>query len=358
MKNIMKKTLFAICLIAVFIALPGFAESVLELPEVLKPISIQAAKNRVYITDGTSIHIYSLKPFKHLKKFGRKGEGPSEFKRAPYVTLYPGYLFINDSSKFLHYSLDGKFIKEIKMPFHYFLNYPLLPVGENHTGIQMRFNREKKKMEFVGKIYGKNLALLKEYYDAGEPSLPPPPPPGVKPAEKIDFNALHYCVDFDVSDGKIYIADSRKGMYAAIFDANGKLLKEINIDSKKLSVTKEFKEDFMKSQREHPQWEQRKKLFNFVFPEYYPAFFTFKVKGDKLYFATYDRKDGNYQLVVADMNGKSLKRSYSFPMDPFGDYPDFFVPFSSNFDIADDTIFYLEENDDKEMWELHIKDIK
>jgi hypothetical protein len=46
---------------------------------------VQVDKNQLYITDGASVFIYSLKDYQLQKKFGKRGEAPGEFLVDPNI---------------------------------------------------------------------------------------------------------------------------------------------------------------------------------------------------------------------------------------------------------------------------------
>ncbi len=56
------------------------AKKVVTLSGILAPSDIKIDEERIYITQHEEIYIYSLKDYRLIKKFGRKGEGPGEFK--------------------------------------------------------------------------------------------------------------------------------------------------------------------------------------------------------------------------------------------------------------------------------------
>lgn len=324
------------------------------LPEVIKPAAIAVEGNRLYITEGTSIHIYSLNPFKYIKKFGKTGEGPGEFLRMPYLIPYTGHLYIINPGKLMFFSKDGVFQREIKLPFHYFyLNYPLLPVKGNYTGFQLKRVEGKLKFVYLGKIYKDDYTFLKQFYMGISPSLPPPPRAGTKPV-KVDFDVIGECLDFAVDDNKIFVADSRKGLFISVFDHKGNLLYEINKKYKKIKVPAAFKENYMKEQKESENWEQLKMRFNYIFKEHYPAFFTFKIKDHKIYVATYEKKGGKYGVKVMDLDGNILKRSFAFLPDPMDREVYGFPNYSTTYDICDNKVYYLKENQESDMWELRV----
>lgn len=351
--------LILIILLLAFVNL-AFGTKVGVLSRVIKPAAISVDGNQVYITEGTSVHIYSLRPFKHLETFGVEGEGPGEFKSSPYLNLYPDHLFTNSPGKIMFFSRDGVFQKEIKLPFHYFyFNYPLLPVKENYACLQLKAVKQGKlRIVFEGKIYGPGFQLLKSFCQVDSPFLPPPPRPGTKPAAKIDYDVIGECVDFDAADGKIFLADSRKGFFISVFNHKGDLLYEINNKYKKIKVPEAFEEEYMREERKSKNWERSKMLYNYVFKDYYPPFFTFKVSGRKIYAVTYEKTAGRYEVVVMDPGGNVLKRSFAFPPDPMKREVHGFPPYSTTYDICKDHIYYLVEDPEAETWELHVSPVK
>ena len=68
-----------VCLSGIFL----WPEKTAVLPELQRPNMVLADSKQLYVADGASVLIYSLKDLKLRKKFGRKGEGPGEFKVSP-----------------------------------------------------------------------------------------------------------------------------------------------------------------------------------------------------------------------------------------------------------------------------------
>ncbi len=324
--------------------------------EIIKPATIAVQGDYIYIAEKSAVHVYSRHPFKHLKQFGRKGEGPGEFKYTPLLTPYDDFLLINNWGKLMFYSPDGSLQKETKLPFNYFyLNFPLLPIEGNYAGFQMKVEKTGSKPTpmFVLKLYGPGLELVKEFGKKISPYLPPPPPPGVKPAQKMDFPVISGTLDFAIAGDKIFVADTNNGFFISVYDSTGSHLYDIEKEYKKIPVPGKFKENFMKKQQARENWEQLKSAYNYIFPKYYPAFSTFKVRDGKIYAATYEKENNNYKLVVMDLKGKELKSSFVFPINPQDRALWGFPLLSTEFDISNGHIYYLQENEDEETWELH-----
>jgi hypothetical protein len=74
----MKRKAYWILFLILFTGL-CFAEKVASFTEFTNPYESQVDVDRFYISEDTSIYIYSLKDYKLIKKFGKKGEGPGEF---------------------------------------------------------------------------------------------------------------------------------------------------------------------------------------------------------------------------------------------------------------------------------------
>ena len=78
----MKK--FVLVLFIFFLLFTVYAERVAELPQLIKPNAICVDNSRVYITQEKKVFVYTLDPFKLKTRFGKKGEGPGEFKWNPH----------------------------------------------------------------------------------------------------------------------------------------------------------------------------------------------------------------------------------------------------------------------------------
>lgn len=354
-----KVTMLIVLILFVFINFSN-AKKVANLPEVMRPVSIAVDGSQVFIADAikeSTIHIYTLKPFTHTKTFGKPGEGPGEFMSLPHLTVYPDHLLINGMKKLQIFSRDGIFKKEMKLPFmHFYFYYPLLSIGDHYVRLRLEPSAEEKKFIFKADLYDKNFNLLKKFYQGGPPQLLPPRR-GAKP-KKNELDVVYDYLDLAVTHKRIFIVDSRKGFFIAVFDHQGHPLYEINKDYNRLKIPGEFKAEYMQEQRSSPNWERLKQMFDYKFKEYFPAFFSFKIDNQKIYVTTYEKKGDNYEIVVLDLEGNILKRSSCFPLHPLQRTSRRFISYSNEYDIVDDNIYYLVENKDTEEWELHTTEIR
>lgn len=348
------------------LASEGAKTTVVTLSEIVNPIAITVDSNQIFISEDDSVSIYSLDDYRLLKKFGREGEGPGEFKFGPYVTPLSDHLFINSSSKISFFSREGEFKNQKIIPFGYaHTEYPMLPVKNNYVGFRYEVLQEHllnyqkyRDFIFVATLYNQELDQLKSFYRGAPRQLTPPPPPSKKgtPPPKVDYEVIYDYQDLAVYEDKIFIPDTRKGFYIAVFDHQGNLLYEVSKKYKKLKVTDEDKEDYMRVETSS-RFATRNQRLNFTFRKHYPAFFSFKIADGKIYVTTYEKKDNKYKMVIMDLEGKVLKKTFAFPLAPWQRTCDWFIPHSSEYDIHNDKIYYLVENEQQKI-DLHITDIQ
>ncbi len=119
------KRIFSILLLFLFTAGMIYSEKIAAFPEIKKPQSLDVDKDRAYVVEGAEVFVYSLKNFKLLAKFGKRGEGPQEFRISPTgrVVVHPlgDYLYISSMGKMSKFTRDGKYISEV-----------ITPTGENY----------------------------------------------------------------------------------------------------------------------------------------------------------------------------------------------------------------------------------
>ena len=91
-----------------------------------------------------------------------------------------------------------------------------------------------------------------------------------------------------------------------------------------------------------------KKNWNFLFPDYFPAYRDVKFSDDKIYFITYKNVTQKDEVIITDLKGKFLRKT-SIPADPYDR--------NKRFSIYKDKVYYLVENEGEEMFELHASDL-
>lgn len=324
-----KSSLILLCVLCVSGMV--FSKKLADLPEVMQPRDIHVYGDRLFIGDNYTIHVYSLKDFKQLKQFGKEGEGPGEFKQETILDVFPEKLVVNTLGKLIFFSHEGILIKEYKLA----PELPKLsPVGSNFTGSvyegpkTQKINIYDKGLKFMTTIYQGSLGQV-SYWQSD--------------AKKMDMVMVKDYLDKQVYKNRIYIGDSGKGFYFAVFDSAGKKLYEVKKEYKPLKISPEYKDEKIRLLRESPGWDNIKNKCNLRFPEYFPAYRAIRISDDKMYFVTYHSIDKKDETIVTDLNGNVLATT---------DVPSNIWLFS----ISRDKVYYLVENEEEEMWELHVVD--
>ena len=86
-----------------------------EFEDIYKPSQIVVSGNDIYVVDGETIKLFSIKNMELKKLIGKKGEGPGEFKMTPVIQVFPDFIFASDYGKILYFKRDGEFIHEKKI---------------------------------------------------------------------------------------------------------------------------------------------------------------------------------------------------------------------------------------------------
>jgi len=325
---------------------------IFSLPELEKPRQICVENGRAYIVDQNGIVVYDINDGHLLKKIGKRGQGPGEFRSLVRLSMFPDRLVIRDQPIIKFFTIDGKYSGEIKEPGGIGF-YPFLPVGENYFGFPMDFKDDGSLIPPAGRIYDNNFKLKNKFFGAFSPGPPPPPPPGSQPSgPKTDLSLIENYEDAIVQGDRIYVADSRKGLSISVFDKDGNSLYEIHHEIDKVKVPKDYLKNVIKAKKASNEWEIYYAKFNLAVPDYFPAFFGFKMDGDRIYVVTPALKGDLYEIIVMNLEGKILDKSFRFPIQPNYENP---ALFSLSYDIEKNQVVWYVYNDAKESYELHIR---
>ena len=80
-------------------------------------------------------------------------------------------------------------------------------------------------------------------------------------------------------------------------------------------------------------------MFNITFPEYFPPFRLFNVADEKIYAFLYQTENNRRRMLIFDFKGNLIKKGT--------------IISGYSGVIFDNHYYYLKENEDSEMWELH-----
>lgn len=338
----MKKIIFL--LIIIFLVLFAHAKKIADLPDLMKPQIMDMSSDKLFISEGTTIYIYSLKDFSLFKKFGKAGEGPREFKVNPFgppmiIYVYNSRLYVSSDTKLSTYSFEGEFITERKVPpFRAFI-----PVKDKFVASGTAQGDDKKVYLNMG-LYDNDLKLIKELYRS-DMSVGP------------NFNWVFPNTDFSSLpfQDRIYVVVGRSGFTIDVFDLQGKKLYSIKKEYNPIKVPGDYKNRILKWFKTNPNFKQFYEFFvqRLSFKEHFPPIRTMLVESDRIYVVTYKQKNDLSEIIILDLKGKELSKKYVPIVGIPGNLWD-----SPIFTIKNQQYFTLIENDDDEVWELHRVDLK
>lgn len=294
------------------------------------------SKEYIYIGDkGTfSINIYDRKNFSFVKKFGGKGEGPGQFMWIHSIYADQDILYVSSSTKISIFSKEGTLKKEIRLDPNSG-NY--LPFGRKFISQTYLDGKTPGENYQIINLIGENGKKIKEFYSTPITTI------WTFKEPKNDCRLIVDCVAYNVYDRKLYIGNTMKGFYFIIFNENGEKISEINLPYEKKIIKTDEKDEYI-SRLVYWQGQNVKKKYNFVFPEYYPAFKSFQIVDDRIYIFlhnTHPMTNSEQQIIILDLQGKILKKVVSS------------LPLDGAFYISDRKFYYLTDNEKTEMWELH-----
>lgn len=322
---------FFIVSLLVILAVGMTAEKLADLPDLVQPRRIHVHGERFYIATKQTICLYSMRDYKRVKTFGKKGEGPGEFKWRPMLRPAPDCVLIEDHDKIMRFSLDGVHQSDIRKPSRMFLIHP---VGRNYVAIASKYNKETHRIRSDINLYDGKLELLKVISKGADER-----PSVFKIGQRMDVHPLPHAQSPTIHGNRIYLPDTTKGFHITVYDDQGIRLYAINRPHKKRKVPQKFKDDFLRKAKEKPNWEQVKDIANFVYPEYYPAFSGIRANDGKLYVSLFGDDEAYRNLLVLDLKGAELGRLK--------------LPKKYRGTIADGKYYYLVEDEEEELWTLH-----
>ena len=314
--------------------------------DLFKPFRIRCDGERIFIGQEAVIYVYSAADYKLLTKFGKAGEGPQEFKLFPEFSpdfdVHADTLVAFSIGKVSFFSKEGKFLDEKK-----------LKSGGNHQfyrklGDQLlgeRFQRHSDKTIYKAvTIFDADLNPVKEVFRYKN----------IAQFGK-QFNPIErglYIPNFYIHDNKIFIGGEVYADTIHVFDTAGSALYTIRPQLDKVKFTEADKKGYIDSFALYPdQYERLKNRLKY--PDYFPLWQNFIVTDHRIYVQTYkrNREDTGNEVVIFTLTGELLKRVWL----PFDEYFDFTpCPYT----IQDKKLLQCVDNEDEDVWELHITPIE
>jgi hypothetical protein len=311
-------------------------------PDILKPGMIIVRGGRLFVTEGATVSIYSMKDFTLIKKFGKPGEGPQEFKLDQFggqliIDVLPQYILVNSLGKLSYFTLNGDFIKEKRNPAAFYIQ----PIDENYVGMSTTFGEGNTRFRTVN-LYDPDLKEIREIYRQEHE---------IQVQKGKGIHLLKKAFVYYVVEDKIFIS-GKEGFVVDIYDEQGKLLRTIERkDYKKRKVT-----DAEKAEIHRILKRQYKELYEYfkntiIIAPHFPVIASIFVRDKRVYVLTNNEVDQMWEMFLYDLEGVFIKTLF-VPMLK----RDLLIPFPT--DIRNGNVYQLIENDEDEMWELHVTGIE
>jgi len=361
-----KKILFLVILSLLLLASFVLAENLGTLEGVLVPEMIQVSGDELYVLEGATIYVYSLKDVTLLRKFGQKGEGPGELKiMAAFqnsFTVYPDYVFVQGFDKVIFFTKQGKLMREQRFN----MITKILPLKGKFVIKTFPFEEKNGKTYWAIKLFDSEMKEIKELYRQEFPIQ-------FQKAENA-IPMIPDALNFWVYDDKIFIEESPEGFLIKVFDSNGQKLYQIEKKYEKMKVPGEYKEiveNHLKEDFLHKKvnlfvpfhimesgWDEFKKWAILIYPDYLPPMRDIFIDNNKIYIQTFKRQDNKQEYIIMDLKGNMIKKVY-LPVVQSPTFASDMVGLGLKFYAIDkDRFVYLVENQEKEEWDVHVVDIK
>ncbi len=333
----MRKFILFILLGLIVLNIP--AKKLAEFDDIYKPWQIEISGDDLYVVDDYSIKLFSLKNAKLIAQFGKKGEGPGEFKMSPSISVFPDYIFVSDYGKILFFKRDGKYIREKKIP----AEIDLTKVGKNYLAREYSFDAKERKSKFGVKVVDSELKKIKDIYTFTRKF----PRRNINSKKKNIFDREMFQKRKRITtDGNfIYLYDTSKGFHIEIFDPMGEKIRTITKKTELVKISNKFKKKYA----ENLEKNRKKNIggisfgFNYIFPEYFPPIIYLSADNKKIYVTTYENDADKRTLIILDHNGVIQKKISILTQNMST--------------IHNDKLYYLIDNEDEEVWELHAEDL-
>lgn len=170
--------------------------------------------------------------------------------------------------------------------------------------------------------------------------------PAQQPKKKKKKLLIEPVFKFQAFDGKIYVVSDSEGKFLIdVYDHNGTFLRKIKREYNRTKISDDYKkikfDEFKNIPVIKQNWDRISKRMDISFLEYFPAIEGFRVRDGKIYVKTYKPGKDGLEFLVLDLQGKLLTSSF---------LPDIKIEL---WDIGNNHFYYLNSNEDQEMWELH-----
>jgi len=314
-----------------------------SLENIYQPSMFLVNYDKIYILENATIYIYSLKDFKLVKKFGKAGEGPQEFKYrkdAPMpmsISFYKNQLLVNSPMKVTYFDMDGNYIRELKVKT---VDRILYPFDNKYIGLGSTpgiNNRNFMGFTLFENDFNEKKVVFLSDFEVNNPRKI------ILPLTNFFYKPIY--------KGKIYINTSSDEFIINVYDKEGKQAYVIEKKYPKIKVhanyTKEVLEFIRKSPKFRSGYEYFKKRLKIR--EYFPPIRDIQMSDDFIYVITFKRNGELWECIKLDLKGNEIGRTFvklnSYKYLSF--YPLLYSVYKEN-------IYSLVEDEEDETWKIHV----
>lgn len=321
--------------------MPLAAVQIVELPWVANPDSVAVSRDRVYLLEGTTIHMLDLINFTYLGKFGQEGEGPGEIRKNPFggpilVAPHRDRVFVNSMARLSVFSRDGAFIEEFRID----PNDSFVPFGDKFVCIGPHVPAAGGKALMAVFLTGPDLRKEKPLY--------------VSDFEVgMDMNFEFPIAPFfpSMNDEKLFIVAGKDGFAIDVFDRQGRKLSRLEKKEAAVGLPASYRAETEKAFKRNPNfaplWDYFRQRISYK--SHFPAIFDFQVEGDRIYVFTNKMRGTERECIVMDLDGREKQRTLlPVPMN-YG------LEFKAVYTIAGRKFYDLVEDEEREMWTLRVR---
>jgi len=338
----MKKLLMVLIVLILMFAKPVFSVNAVSLEGFSRPSILLVNFNRVYILEQTSVYIYSLKDFKLIKKFGKAGEGPREFKvnrangKPLSMCFYKNQLLINSDHKASYFDLDGNFIREEKVK----VDRLLFPIGEKFLGIGLLPGKDKK--QYLGFSLHNNKYTSKKNLFLSDIEITNPQKL-LLPISSFTYNPVY--------KKRIYINANSNDFQINVYNNDGKQEYVIEKNYPKLKIPNSFRKEALTFFKTSPMFKRSFEYFKKIIKikKNFPPIRDLQIIDGFIYIITFKQKGNLWECIKMDLKGNEKGRNFIKlnAFEHFTFYPLLYSVYKGN-------VYTLVEDEKDEIWKIHV----
>ena len=320
-------------------------QALFTLPELTQPVFMTIDRDRLLVVQPGEVMVFSydIGQGKLLASFCRKGEGPGEMKRTPFLSLQEGEYTLYFRGKLCHFDRNGDFLREKRVDPMW---VKVIPAGRNYLAVRRHFDVQTtlSELEFIllNPDFTPKKSLYKGRWDVNSGT-----------AQGFDaFNMVAHCLGALAWGDRVFIADSTNGFRLLVFQGTeGRLLSDKTHAFEQVVIDQAFKNHLTEAYRieEAEVWPLIRHVIRFY--DHFPAIRSMGVSAHGPYLTTYRTRGTAHELLTLSADG-SPSDSFFLPLPSWNIMP----RLGANIDLFtlhQGMIYELREDDETGIYTLH-----